>query len=117
MNKICQYCVHRKTVQTNRANIELCQMSMDMNSKDPCSLFTYFPIVWHPANCPAKVKGERDEVLLLVVRIVSQKEVFEQIPYCYLRDGTWDDFVYAFRVKYWAYHQGILNLIKIEVDL
>ena len=116
MKKICQYCAHRKTMQ-NGANNELCQMRKDMNSKDPCSLFTYFPIAWHPANCPAKVKGERDEVLLLVVRIVSQKEVFEQIPYCYLRDGTWDDFVYAFRVKYWAYHQGLLNLIKFEVDL
>lgn len=62
---------------------------------------------WHSADEKAHTNGEKDEVALIVWRNTGGKHQIEWIPYCFMRDGKWEDFVYSFRILYWCYEKDL----------
>ena len=64
-------------------------------------------MIWHNKNCTPTF--EQDEVSLIVWRDCGGKMLIEWIPYCPLRDGDWEKFVYDFRILYWSYEKDLLD--------
>lgn len=69
-------------------------------------------MIWHNKNCTPTF--EQDEVSLIVWRDSGGKRLIEWIPYCPLRDGDWERFVYDFRILYWSYEKDLLD--QAEAD-
>ena len=64
---------------------------------------------WHNADEEAFTNGEKDEVALIVWRTTGGKAVIEWIPYCPMRDGTWDEFIRCFRILFWCYEKDLFQ--------
>lgn len=72
--------------------------------------------IWKNKAVGAYVKNEKDEVALIVWRDSGGKVLIEWIPYCPMRDGTWKEFVYCFRIKYWAYASDLYKQAESEAE-
>lgn len=70
--------------------------------------------VWHDKTVEAETHGEKDEVPLIVFRTVSSKPMIESIPYCPMRDGKWEEFVYCFRILFWSYEKDLYEQAESE---
>ena len=73
-------------------------------------------VIWHDKTVEAETQGVNDEVSLIVWRNTGGTNQIEWIPYCPRRDGTWDDFVYCFRVLRWCYERDLFEQAESEAQ-